>query len=124
MEAQEDMRGVELNFEKTSYFSLVLWSLIKSVEMNLKSLMEQAGGSFHRAPIWAASLSGAAPSSRRSEQWKIYTLAANEQMVSSLMEDHLKTPRHNCILELLFLRRISFKGNTITRHFFLRWPLC
>lgn len=47
---REDITGGELNFGKTLYFSAVLCSLIKSVAMNLKCLVEQAGKSASTGP--------------------------------------------------------------------------
>lgn len=84
--ARQGVGGAELSFEKTSF---LFWNRIRGRE--LKGRAEQAGGA-PWAPTQAASLSGAVPSPRRSQQWKIHTPAANKQMVSSLMEDHLKTP--------------------------------
>lgn len=50
LEAREDIREGELNFEKTLYFSLVLCSLVRSVEMNSKCLAEPAGDSASAGP--------------------------------------------------------------------------
>lgn len=50
LKAQDGIREGELNFEKALHFSLVLCSLIKSMEMNLKCLAEQAGKSASTGP--------------------------------------------------------------------------
>lgn len=126
------MRGAALRFEKTPYFFFgsLFSNQIRGKE--LKGRAEQAGGAssgsrLGRLPLWSGAI--------------ITALTTVENLYSGCKQaDGLKSNggpfkdasgcifrlRHNCILELLFLRKILFNGISYvpTSHFFLPLSLC
>lgn len=133
LEAQEGIREVSLILKRhcISLWFSVLWS--NQWKWTWSALQSRLARALPQSPVCTASLSGVMPSSQCSEQWKIYTSAANKQMVSSLMEDHLKMPQSvfwssgttvswsYCFPEKLTSKGISY---VLSNHFTLRLPLC
>lgn len=108
---------MEPSFEKAFHFPLVLCSLIKLVEMNLQCLAEQAGGSpsagLHscRFSLWSDAIVTVLRTvenlyfgCKRADGFETNGGPFKDASVCILRL------RNKSILELLFLRKISFKG--------------